>query len=235
MKKTLQLLFFAFLFCSCEKKISDLEFEKNVMTEIFPSLIDSTCYDTRLFSIPPPIYGKRIYDKEGNFIAVDSTKGTKEQKQKNIEWKNRLEAIEKDTSKLIVAFDPNIKRITTIENDVKEDFERHFKGAKIYNSNIEADSIYIIDFKNIKIKNRFELKDRSTFPKGNREIWRTKYNFIFSGVVFFSGIQFDKDKKYGILNGGFMCNKLCGDGFRIYIKKIDNKWVIDKIENTWVS
>ncbi|PIF34090.1 hypothetical protein CLU81_4724 [Flavobacterium sp. 9] len=38
----LTLLFMILLFGSCQKKISDLEFEKNVMTEIFPDLIDNT-------------------------------------------------------------------------------------------------------------------------------------------------------------------------------------------------
>jgi hypothetical protein len=78
------------------------------------------------------------------------------------------------------------------------------------------------------------LRNSSEFPKG-REIWKTKYNFNFSGVVFFSGIQFDKDKKFGILDAGFMCGRLFGSGSRIYIKKVKGKWIIDKIEETWVS
>ena len=53
------------LFASCEKKVSELEFEKNVMTEIFPNLIDSTCFDSRLIKLLPPV-GKAIYDKDDN-------------------------------------------------------------------------------------------------------------------------------------------------------------------------
>jgi len=51
MKKLLNLvlLILIILFCSCEKKLTNLEFEKNVMTEILPSLIDSTCIDIRIF------------------------------------------------------------------------------------------------------------------------------------------------------------------------------------------
>lgn len=35
----------------------------------------------------------------------------------------------------------------------------------------------------------------------------------------------------------FLIIEFCkfGQGSRIYIKKINNKWVIDKIEGTWVS
>ena len=54
------------LFVSCQKKITHLEFEKNVMTEILPSLIDSTCIDTRIYMNPPPPYGKMIFDSTGH-------------------------------------------------------------------------------------------------------------------------------------------------------------------------
>jgi hypothetical protein len=233
MTKPVQLyfLFIIILFVSCEKKISDLEFEKNVMTEILPDLIDSTCYDTRVFTNSPPLLGESIFDKEGNYIGTDSTKVTNEQRQRLAEWKSEQTAIEKDTSKIIIAFDPLIKRSM---GDVKDDFEKHFKGAKIWHSKKEVDTVYTIDFKNIKLKGKFELRDVSEFPEG-REIWKKKYDFVFSGVVYFSRIQFDRGKKFGILDGGFVCGRLCGQGFRIYIKKIKNKWVIDKIDNTWVS
>ena len=58
---------------SCERKINDLEFEKNVMTEIFSNLIDSTCIDSRILKLPPPL-GKPIYDKDDNYIGSDTTK-----------------------------------------------------------------------------------------------------------------------------------------------------------------
>lgn len=217
------------LFGSCQREISDLEFEKNVMTEIFPDLIDSICLDSRIFFVRPLIYGKIIRDKEGNYIDVDTTKVTIAQKKEKIAWEKKIAAIEKDTSKIIFAFDPVIKRNT---DDVNEDFEKYVKGSKIYTPKKVSDSTYTIDFKNIKLINpRFELRNDSEFPKG-REIWKTKYDFNFSGIVSFSGIQFDKDKKFGILDGGFMCGRLNGSGFRIYIKKVNDKWIIDKIDNT---
>ena len=48
------------LFVSCQKKITDLEFEKNVMTEILPSLIDSNCIDKGILFKPPPAFGKEV-------------------------------------------------------------------------------------------------------------------------------------------------------------------------------
>lgn len=225
-----------FLFVSCQKKISDLEFEKNVMTEIFPSLIDSICIDYRTVPDPPPIYGEFIYDKEGNSVGIDSTKGTEKQKQEIVEWERNQEVIqetiEKDTSKLIVAFDPKIERSN---KDLKEYLEQHFKGAKSFYPIVEGDSTYIIDFKNIPLKGKFELRNISEFPKDRYEFWRKKYDFVFFGAVFFTRIQFDKDKKFGVLDGDFACGRHCGNGFRIYIKKRGEKWVIDKIEETSVA
>lgn len=234
MKKLLNLalLIVIILFSSCEKKITDLEFEKNVMTEIFPSLIDSTCIDIRLFTNFPPKYGESIYDKTGHYIGVDSTKATEEQKRKLLEWKINTEKIKKDTSKIIVAFDPLLKDNS---QDLREDFQKHFKNAKIYISKEKKESEYVFDFKNIKLNNKFELRNISQFPKERGLIWLAKYDFVFSGAVFFSRIQFDKDKKFGILDGGFACGDRCGQGFRIYIKKANNKWIIDDVEGTWVA
>jgi hypothetical protein len=220
------------LFVSCQKKITDLEFEKNVMTEILPSLIDSTCIDTRIYMNPPPPYGEMIFDSTGHYAGIDSTKATKEEKQELLEWKNNSEKVKRDTSKIIVAFDPKIKNNN---EDVKEAFEKHFKGAKIFNSKEEVKTEYILDLKNIKLKNKFQLRNISEFPKDKDLLWQTKYNFVFSGVAFFSRIQFDKEKKFGILDGGFICGGRCGKGFRIYIKRINNKWIIDEVEGTWIS
>jgi hypothetical protein len=224
----LLLIFFA----SCEKKISNLEFEKNVMTEIFPNLIDSTCIDIRLMTNFPPKYGESIYDKTGHYIGIDSTKATTSEKLKLLEWKKRTLEIKNDTTKLIIAFDPKIKNS---RDSLKNDFEKHFPKAKIFKPKAENETEYILDFQNIKLNNKFELKNISEFPKERGAIWETKYNFLFSGVVYFSRIQFDEQKTFGILDAGFYCGRLCGQGFRIYIKKVNNKWIIDEIERTWIS
>ncbi|MRX68471.1 hypothetical protein SAMN06265349_101513 [Flavobacterium resistens] len=206
------------------------------MTEIFPDLIDSLCIDYRTFPSKPPIYGEVIYDKVGNYVSIDSTKGTEKQKQEILDWERNQDsidkAIEKDTSKLIVAFNPKIEKSS---KDLKEYLGEHFKGVKILNPKIEGDSTYTIDYKNIPLKGKFEIRNISEFPKDRYEFWRKKYDFIFAGAVYFTRIQFDKERKYGVLDGGFSCGRHCGIGVRIYIKKINDKWIIDKIDNTSVS
>ena len=100
----------------------------------------------------------------------------------------------------------------------------------IFNDSLE----YKIDIEKIKLKGKFKLMDLSKFPEKDK-IWGTKYNFNFSGVAYFRKIQFDTTKKYGILDGGFYCGGKCGQGFRIYIKKENGKWKVDKINGTWIS
>ena len=196
------------------------------MTEIFPSLVDSICVDCRILFLPMPL-GKSIYDKNNNYIGRD-TSNIKAEREK---WKKELVKIKNDTSKIIIALAP----IRKIRGDVNSDFEKHFPKIKLYVLKEEMDVEYIFDFKNIKLNNKFELKNLSEFPKERGAIWNTKYNFVFSGVLDFSRIQFDKDKRFGVLDAGFGCGSKFGQGSRIYIKKVNNKWVIDKIEGTWVS
>ncbi|GGW39246.1 hypothetical protein GCM10007383_24970 [Arenibacter certesii] len=80
----------------CINKQSDLEFERSVANEIFPALLDSGHYDTRMAPPPPP-------PPPSGFELNDSSK---------IEWsetefikfyERRKAILEKDTTKLIVA------------------------------------------------------------------------------------------------------------------------------------
>jgi hypothetical protein len=225
-QKTTFILLIIF-FANCEKKVDELEFERSVMTEIFPDLIDSICIDSRTFKLPPPV-GKAIYDKDDNYVGRDTTNIKSEREN----WKKEINRIENDTSKIIIAFDPKLEKS---RDSLKNYFEKNFSNTKIFKAKTESKTNYILDFKNIKLNGKFELKNISEFPKERGVIWEIKYNFLFSGVVSFSRIEFDKEKKFGILNGGFYCGRLCGQGFRIYIKKVNEKWIIDKIEATWIS
>ncbi len=118
---------------------------------------------------------------------------------------------------------------------MKADFEKHFPKIKLFEHKNENNAEYVFEYQHIKLNNKFELKNISKFSKERGKIWHTKYNFVFSGIVDFTRIQFDKDKKFGILDAGFVCGGLCGQGYRIYIKKKNSKWIIDKIEGTWIS
>lgn len=97
-------------------------------------------------------------------------------------WKHNQETIEKDTSKLIVAFNPKIKRGS---KDLKEYLEEHFKVTEVFYPKIERDSTYTIDFKNIPIKGKFQLKNISEFPGDRYEFWEKSIISFFGCRLFF--------------------------------------------------
>ncbi|MGQ7944419.1 hypothetical protein [Flavobacterium sp. WC2509] len=212
LQKITFLLIIIILFSSCKNNKNEIEinreieFNRNVLTEILPSIVDSTCQDVRIFSNPPPRYGKLIFNKEGYYVKTDSTKATLEEIKNLKEWKQQISDVEKDTSKVIIAFDPKIS---------------------CYGYD------YILDFKNIKLNGKFKLKNINEFPKEN--IVERKYKFNFSGVLKISKIKFDKNKESGNLNVEYICGGLCGYGNSIYFKKVKNKWKIIKISENWVS
>lgn len=233
-QKTITLLILLIIISSCEKKTTELEFEKSVMTEIFPTLVDSICVDNRKMD-PPPMVGEFFTDKTGH-ARVDSTKANKEQKLEYKEWQKKREDVEKDTSRVIIAFDPFLKKnVAELNQQLKE------YNSKIQTSQTSEKELnkFRFDFEKIKLNNKFKIKNISEFPKTGSEyrnlLYELKYDFVFSGILYLSRIQFDNQRRFGTLEGSFSFCGRCGRGFNLYIKKVNNKWVIDKIEGTWVS
>ena len=112
--------------------------------------------------------------------------------------------------------------------------KKYFKNIELETDSLENTIEYNIDISQFNNNNRYLFKYYSGFPKG-REIWRTEYPYHLGGVMSFSRIFFDKNKEFGVLAAGFSYGILNGNGFRIFIKKESGKWVIDKIEGTWIS
>jgi len=227
------LLILLFFVSSCEKKQKELEFEKSVMTEIFPSLVDSICVDSRKM-LPPPPMGEHVYDKNGHYVRTDSTKATREQKIEYSNWKKERDKLEKDTSTVIIAFDPFLnKGVFHLNEELKKQYP--FLEVSIVNNDTVKG--YKFDFEKIKLNNKFKLKNISEFPKTDNFnlLYELKYDFVFSGILYLSRIQFDEQKQSGVLEGGFsFCGK-CGRWFNIFIKKANNKWIIVKVELTGMS
>jgi hypothetical protein len=218
-----------FLLLSCEKKENIFDFEKSVMTEIFPILIDSVCVDTRLFTNPPPMYGKYITDASGH-VSIDTTQATENQRKKLAEWKKGVEKVKNDTSKVIIAFDP---KISPFEKEYEKIISKNSPNDTLIKIITDSSKVYVLDFKRIKLNGKFKLKNIHEFDE--RNIFERDYKFNFSGVFEVSGIKFDKKKENGILDVGFTCGRLCGYGNTVFIKKVKNKWRIVKMEPTWIS
>ena len=232
--RKISLLVILFIFISsCKKKQTELEFEKSVMTEIFPSLVDSICVDSRIM-LPPPMLGEYATDKTGH-VSEDSTKATEEQIFTYRKWEKKREEVKKDTASIIIAFNPFLKKN---ESELNQKLKEYYPKAKIAQTSENELNKFRFDFEKIKLNNKFKLKNISEFPKVGENLvllYELKYDFVFSGILYFSRIQFDKMKQVGVLNGSFsFCGK-CGRGFNIYIKNVNNKWVINKVEATWMS
>jgi hypothetical protein len=84
---------------------------------------------------------------------------------------------------------------------------------------------------------KFTFKHLSEYPRGkDLEYTNWKKNYPkFAGVMSFSRIKFDAKKESGSLDVGYLCGGKCGLGYSVYIKKIKDKWVIVKVEETWIS
>lgn len=210
------------LLISCDKKQTDLEFEKSVVNEIFPALLDSVHYDTRLSPPPPP---------PPNFEENDSTKIEWDESKMLAEYEKRKAELEKDTTKLVIAIVDSTYRI---DERSKKEFINFYKKYSIKLDTINNDKPYKINISELKHNEKFKLKYRSEFPSTSK-IWDGKYDFYLSGITGFSRIQFDQTKNYGVLISGFGCGRLCGFSGMVFIRKVNGKWIIDEIKVTAVS
>lgn len=226
--KTTFLLSFLILFTNCEKKVDEVEFEKNVLTEVFPKIVDSICVDSRKMD-PPPKFGIETW-KKGKLIKVDTSKVTNEERNKYQNWEKEQNRIDKDTSEIIIGFDQYLLNFGERRVNIE---------SKLLNSNF---SNFKFDYSKIKLNNKFKIKNITEFPKAEKLLlahkvllYEQKYNFVFSGFLEISRIKFDKNKKGGVLEASFAYCGRCGSGYRIYIKEINGKWLIEKMEDTWIS
>jgi hypothetical protein len=228
LQKTTFFLLSLILLISCEKKITDTEYEKNVLTEIFPKIVDMICVDSRKMN-PPPKFGIETWSN-GNLIKVDSSKATKKERTEYQNWKIEQKLIDKDTSKIIIGFDQYLLDYGKGRTDGRR---------KLLNSNY---SNFKFDYLKIKLNGKFKIKNMTEFPKAEILklsdrvlLYDQKYNFIFSGFLEISRIKFDKNKKSGVLEASFSYCGKCGRGYLIYVKEINGKWKIVKLADTWIS
>jgi hypothetical protein len=222
LQKTTFIVIILILLISCEKKITEIEYEKNVLTEIFPKIVDSICVDSRKM-IPPPKYGIETWEK-GQIIKVDTSKVTEKERIEYQNWKKEQNRIEKDTSKIIIGFDPFL---------LKFGEERNYEKVNLYNSKY---SNFRFDYSKIQLNRKFKIKDITEFPKAEKLLlYEQKYDFVFSGFLEISRIKFDKNRKSGVLEASFSYCGKCGRGYRIFIKEINGEWKIEKLEDTWIS
>ncbi|WP_149275104.1 hypothetical protein [Pareuzebyella sediminis] len=221
-KLTFVIISIFLLLISCDKKQSELEFEKSVANEIFPALLDSVFHDTRLAPPPPPPPNSEWNDSTA--IKWDESKIIAEYEKKKAE-------LEKDTTKLVIAIVDSTYQINERAKKELIDFYSDF-AIELDTANIEQS--YKINISELKHADKFKLKYRSVLPATSK-VWKGDYDFHLSGITGFSRIQFDQTKNYGVMISGFGCGRLCGFSGLVFIRKLNGKWIIDKIKVTAIS
>lgn len=219
-------LIISFTIFSCKKENPNLKIEKEIINNLFVEMIDSIHKDPRIYLTFPP-NPDIIYDQKGNKIGVDSTK----YKIEIIKYNNGEELRKKDTSKLLIGVSEKIYKPSEYEY---KSIKSYFKKLKVQidtNSNSVENKIDLAKFKK---NNKFRFKYLSEFPEGSNII-NNDGTFKFSGGIAFSKITFDVRRKIGILCGNYLCKPRCGIGYLIIIEKVNNKWKIKKVEQTWQS
>nr|WP_315244195.1 hypothetical protein [uncultured Flavobacterium sp.] len=214
------LLILGIILTSCDNKAASLQFEKNVMYEIYPDLIDSVWVNASYRYVPPP--PPQIKDTLEYRI--------KQKKEYKKQFNEELAHYKKIGFTIDLLFLDKITQARQNQNELKT----HFKNAIVLENNIPDTIEYKINRRKLDSYKTFRIKYLSRFPRGNDRQYYNELRYQIRGVFSFSRIQFDSEKKYGILTVGMNCGDMCGNGYRIYIKKAKEKWVVDKIEDAWI-
>ncbi len=210
---------------SCTSKHhNEFDFDKAVMQEIFPLLLDSM-YTEITFSMTPP----RIIE------VVDSITGKKELKpvEKGLIDKkivrNELSLCDTNSNYIIIFLSDSIHALS---REDLEAFRSKYSLSKETTSNSHLQKSYLLLLKELTARPCFKLKLSSQYqPTSNNSMILVRQLKELS----FSRIIFDADKTHGMLTCEYVCGLLCGSGFRVYIKKAKSKWEIEHIEHIWVS
>ena len=227
MKKYFMLivLLIGVLSCRIDKAGS---YEMKVFNEIFDNLVEEMGALDRFEIPPPPI---PFFDNN-NPMAYDTVRY--EQKITEIERENMKM---KDTTFVIAVFD-TLFTCDNLNLDVeyigKQLIEPDYTEA-LNSMNKQSIQSRPLDLSEIENRKRFILKYTSEFPEGFK-IWeRENYNFLFSGILRMSRIYFDKEKRVGLFYCSYACGRLCGEETIICIRKINKKWIIEKVVELGVS
>ena len=241
-KRTLLLISIFLTLFNCVQKQSELEFEKSVAYEIFPVIMDSLNSDFRIAPPPPPepIIKNHSLPSDSPKAPPPPPKPVGNEKEKTIGTdttgfgkgfaakKKNIKELEADSVKMYVAVRDFAN---SLESKEKNQLLKHFSEQNLKLDKTDLSTEYKIELNKFKTDNKYHYKYLSGFPKG-KYIWETNYNFHLSATSYLTRIQFDTTKSFGILKIGMGCGPLCGNGYIVFIRKGNEKWIIDKMVKT---
>jgi hypothetical protein len=207
--------------CQGSKEKSSQQ-EHVIMEEIFPVLIDSMWVEITYSMMPPPV--RELYDS-------NSQQKTFEPIEKGQDFRNEIVeelSNNNETDQVTIVLSDTIHKINIEEFS---QLRKHFQLTDPGGMNEMDNSEYKIDFSKHKAGKMFKLVYASEYKLKEHDVSRER---ILSRISF-SRIFFDKAKTVGVLTCEYICGGLCGNGYRVFIKKINDKWIIDKVEETWIA
>ena len=199
-----------------------MEFQKEVMDEIFVALVDSLHWDHRIPLRPPPPTPAGFEKNDSAIMARNSIRVLWIK-----EYHRKLDSIRKDTSKLNIAIRDTIyegRKYLLDELKSSKDTQQEWDTLTAYTN-------YRIDLSSFQKNQFFRFIYVSKLPADLNQWFDLKVSQSFR----FSTIVFDKSKTKGVLNGAISCGEGCSSGFLAFVKKENDKWLIERIKPTWVT
>ena len=151
---------------------------------------------------------KQLREHEKAFIAKDS--------------------IEKSKLNFIIYFDDSLEALD-------HDFE-----YKLFEKNIDFDEFYLKKIDEDLMKSKKININKISFPK-NIQVRKdynpdsSKWEKDFWGKYWMSRIIFNDKKTKAVVEFNQICGHHCGGGSKIYFSKINGKWKVVHLFNSWVS
>jgi len=209
-------LFILFLGCDTEQNI---KLEQNIYNNLFEILIDSTITDYRKLTVPS------LSDFENAESIEGLNKRIEEKKQQQL---SSLIIYVKDTLN-------NIEEIDFVYSKIKNQLSNIDYQSIINNSFNESKEFGTIKIESLIVEaSKYELKHDSMKLKDEKLLKGLEKNRI-SATYHLSRVYFNKEKMLGIFTLSIVHGRLNAIGVIVIVKKENNKWVIKKIIENWVS
>lgn len=181
------------------------------MKEILPVIIDSMYVEVRYHMAPPPVVSIDSSSSEPKFILRKKDLAFKEEIRQNF-------ILRKEEPRVIVM--------------VVDDFIRSFDENELDNIPFESfqgrDSLkfgYVMDLRSVSTRSGMKIIPSSYYIPCSEP--HPRYSVL--SEFEFSRIAINKEFNHGMLTCKYECGLGCGLGYRIFIRKDDEQWKIDRI------
>jgi hypothetical protein len=210
-------------FLGCKKEEDNLQFEKNVINNVFLEIVDSIYMDRRVM-LPPP-------SPRTNF---------KTNKKDTIGYHNELkeywhyqDSIKNDKNRILIGISDYIENYRYSEQSPI--IETYLNSELPQYDQSQSNEIKF-DLTPFKDNKKFDFQYTSKYPHQRDWDLNDKYSLMPVGTISISRIQFNKTKTSGVLSANASCGGgKCGRGFLITIENKSGKWNIIEIVETSVS